>query len=160
MIRFKVLLIFLLSTFYFNGFTQSTDLYYLCQSGKKAGNGYSSNSSLPVGYDISHITINVDTISFANFTIRAMAEITLHSQQSGLTVFELSLLQLNIDSILIGNQNLTYGYNDTTLSITLNPVLNNGDSAIVKVFYNGTPKVDGSGWGGFYFSGSYAFNVK
>src|SRR6202007_867109 len=52
-----------------------------------------------------------------------------------------------------------YIYNDTTLTLpTLSPI-NIGDTIIAKVYYYGKPKQDASAWGGFYFAGSYAFNL-
>jgi aminopeptidase N len=72
---------------------------------------------------------------------------------------QLDLLGFNIDSIICPGRIVIYSYNDTVIDIQLSPVINQSDSAGITIYYNGTPAQDASGWGGFYFTGGYAFNL-
>ncbi len=106
-----------------------------------------------------HYAIYIDTLNYATKSLRAHTTVKLFSKQNNVTNISLSLLKLTVDSIVSGNQLLSYSYNDTTLSITPTNILNQNDSIILSVYYHGAPKQDASGWGGFYFSGNYAFNL-
>lgn len=108
---------------------------------------------------IEHYVITIDTIAFTAQTLRANTLLKVKAKQNNITQVTLSLLQMNIDSITINNATATYLYNDTTLLVNLFSQLNIGDSVFVRVFYHGHPQQDASGWGGFYFSASAAFNM-
>ena len=108
---------------------------------------------------VAHYEIHIDTIDIPAKTIRAYTLLTVVSKQNNVSDIPLSLLQLNIDSVILPTGPASFTYNDTTIGITLPAALNQGDSVTVGVYYNGNPKQDASGWGGFYFSGSYAFNL-
>ncbi len=108
---------------------------------------------------VAHYEIHIDTIDIPAKIIRAYTLLTVVSKQNNISVIPLSLLQLNIDSVILPSGPASFTYNDTTIGITLPAALNQGDSITAVVYYNGNPKQDASGWGGFYFSGSYAFNL-
>ncbi|MEO5570038.1 MAG: M1 family aminopeptidase [Bacteroidia bacterium] len=108
---------------------------------------------------VAHYKISVDTINFSAHTIRANTELTVVAKVNNVTTIYLSLLQLNIDSIIVNNLQVFYVYDDTTLTIPTITPLNTNDTAVVRIYYNGAPKTDASGWGGFYFSGTFAFNL-
>lgn len=121
---------------------------------------YSSVFSQPGVYpDVVHYDITVSDINFATSSLSCKTDIAFKSTQNNTSVINLDLLKLTVDSIIEGNQLLVFTYNDTTLSITLGAILNNGDSSAISIYYHGQPQQDPSGWGGFYFSGSYAFNL-
>lgn len=121
---------------------------------------FSSVFSQPGVYpDVVHYDITVSDINFTTSSIGCKTDITFKSTQNNTSIINLDLLKLNVDSIIEGNQQLVFTYNDTTLSITLSATLNNGDSSAISIYYHGQPQQDPSGWGGFYFSGSYAFNL-
>src|ERR1041385_8174779 len=107
---------------------------------------------------VRHYTISIDTIDYAAHTIRGNAALTVMSKLNNINDITLSLLELNIDSIISNGQPLVYSYNDTSLHITPPATLNQNDSVTFTVYYNGQPHQDAS-WGGFYFSGQYAFNL-
>ncbi|HKR04173.1 MAG TPA: M1 family aminopeptidase [Bacteroidia bacterium] len=108
---------------------------------------------------IAHYKINIDTINYSAHTIKAHAELSAVAKVNNVNTIYLSLLELNIDSVFVNNLQVFYVYNDTTLTIPTITTLNTGDTAHVKVYYNGAPQTDASGWGGFYFSGTFAFNL-
>lgn len=84
--------------------------------------------------------------------------LTVMSKLNNVNNITLYLLHLNIDSILSNGQPLTYSYTDTLIHITPPATLNQNDSITLTVYYNGQPQTDAS-FGGFYFSGQYAFNL-
>jgi len=124
--------------------------------------GISIQSQAQSAYlDVVHYDISIDTLNYSTKSIRAKTDVqfTSNSAQS-ITVLELKLLKLSIDSISDQNNNsLTFNYNDTLLQINLSNPVSNADTLTVSIYYNGNPKTDPSGWGGFYFSSVYAFNL-
>ena len=107
---------------------------------------------------VRHYTITIDTINYATQNIRGSATLTVMSKLNNINNITLSLLELNIDSIVSSGQPLSYSYNDTLINITPPSPLNQNDSIVLTVYYYGHPVQDAS-WGGFYFSGQYAFNL-
>ncbi len=71
----------------------------------------------------------------------------------------LDLSALKVDSILDGNTKLLYAQIGDKLKINLSSTKAVGSISNFKIYYQGTPAADPSGWGGFYFSGDYAFNL-
>jgi aminopeptidase N len=135
-----------------------------CQSLKTSG-----ISSTPIYYspenlrsdtiDILKYTINLDITDFTNQKIKGNTVVRFAPKMNTQTKLRLDLLRLQIDSIKQNTTNLTYNYNDTLLKINLPVALNTTDTSEVTVYYQGTPQGDPSGWGGFSFSGNYAYNL-
>lgn len=109
--------------------------------------------------DILNYEINLDMTDMGNQQISGNCVVTFTPKINGVTVLDLDLQNLTVDSIKSGPTILGYAYNDTLLNITLPAALNTTDTSNVTVFYHGSPQMDPSGWGGFYFSGAYAFNL-
>lgn len=74
------------------------------------------------------------------------------------TKLVLSLEGLDVDSVVHQNNTLNFSHKDEALEIDLPQSVNAGDTGSIKVYYGGKPIRDAS-WGGFYFSGDYAFNL-
>ena len=66
---------------------------------------------------------------------------------------------MQIDSVSLNSSLLTYSYNDTLLRVNLLTSLNTTDTLNLIVYYQGAPQGDPAGWGGFSFSGNYAYNL-
>jgi aminopeptidase N len=109
--------------------------------------------------DILKYTINLDITDFTTDTIRGNTIVKFKPKVNGQNKLRLDLLKMKIDSIELNSSNLTYTYNDTLLKVNLPLSYNNTDTVEVTVHYHGKPQGDPSGWGGFYFSGNYAFNL-
>lgn len=108
-------------------------------------------------YDVLNYHINLDIRDFSGRTINGYTDVHLKSKTAGLTTVKLDLLKLNVTGISYNKALLNYTYNDTLLTITV-PTQNTGDTFTLRVNYNGKPQQDKS-WGGFYFSGVYAYNM-
>ena len=107
---------------------------------------------------VRHYDIHIDTINYSTQSIRASTTLTVVSKLNNVNNITLSLLHFTVDSIVSNSQPLAYSYNDTVLHIAPLTVLNVNDSITLSVSYHGQPQQDPS-WGGFYFSGTYAFNL-
>lgn len=103
--------------------------------------------------------INLDFTDMANQQIKGNCKVTFTPKVNGLTALKLDLLELVVDSVVNSTGSLVYNYNDTLLDINLGLVLSTTDTSSVTVYYHGSPQMDASGWGGFYFQGNYAFNL-
>src|SRR5215213_9317451 len=91
---------------------------------------------------VRHYTISIDTINYATQNIRGNAALTIKSKLNNVNNITLNLLELNIDSIVSNGQPLTYSYNDTVIRITPPATLNQNDSILLIVYYNGHPQQD------------------
>ena len=110
--------------------------------------------------DIVKYDISISNIDYSLKTITGSTEITYTTSSQPLPDLRLSLLTMTIDSVVHATSgSLNYNYNDTNLVITLTATINSGDTDSVTIYYHGAPKTDPSNWGGFYFSGTYAFNL-
>ncbi len=73
------------------------------------------------------------------------------------TTVTLDLLGLAVEDVLVNGRPAAFEYTSPSLRITL-PALSAADTFNVAVKYNGSPQQDAQ-WGGFYFTGEYAFNM-
>ncbi len=109
--------------------------------------------------DVLDYNINLNITDFTNKIIRGNTIVNLTFKKDNITKIKLDLLKLNVDSVKIDNILTTFSYNDTLLQINTLAPLNITDTVNVNVYYGGTPMVDPTGWGGFYFSGNTAYNL-
>lgn len=108
--------------------------------------------------DILQYTID---LRIRNFVSKQIAGNTTVSFRAKIAVQEirLDLLELIVDSLQYNGVKIPFQYNDTLLRVRLPNQINTSDTQTVKVFYRGNPQGDPTGWGGFYFSGDYAYNL-
>lgn len=135
---------------------------YFCKFQKRAlptGPVSTATNTRSDTIDVLNYTINLDITDFTNKLIKGSCDILLTPKMNGVSSVSLDLLKLNIDSIAIGQTKLVFSYNDTLIVAALTNTMNVGDTTTLTVYYNGSPQGDPSGWGGFYFSGSHAFNL-
>ena len=108
--------------------------------------------------DILHYGIHLDVTNFSGKSISGYTSIKFKALRDNVTTISLDLHELNVDSVTSSSTH-SYAYNDTLLLVNLGTSLNANDSMTLNVFYHGQPKLDPTGWGGFYFTGDYAFNL-
>lgn len=153
-------IVFLLGCiFSFTGKAQSPS----CQKGKSA-NGitslyYCASNLRSDTMDILKYTINLNITDFATDTIRGNTTVKFTPKINGQNKLRLDLLKMFVDSIKLNTSKLTYSYTDTLLKVNLPASYNTTDTLSVTVYYHGKPQGDPLGWGGFYFSGNYAYNL-
>ena len=75
------------------------------------------------------------------------------------TSLSLDLLKFTVDSVVMHNNSLSFGYNDTLLVAQFGSTINAGSTDSLTVYYHGVPQMDPSGWGGVYMTGGYYYNL-
>jgi hypothetical protein len=108
--------------------------------------------------DITHYNLSLNLRDIDSKKISGKAEILGVANFLTTKAITLDLLKLNVDSILSNNLLVAYTKTDSTITIDLEKEYNIGDSVKLQIYYHGAPVKD-SKWGGFYFSGNYAFNM-
>ncbi|MCC6721117.1 MAG: T9SS type A sorting domain-containing protein [Bacteroidia bacterium] len=118
-------------------------------------------ASITDSIDVLNYNLNIDLSQFKSQKLYGEAIIKCQPTKNyKVSKIKFMLLKLKVDSVfykdsLIGNFiKVNFEHNDTIISI--NKSLNY--KAEVKIYYHGNPVKDQS-WGGFYFSGEYAFNL-
>lgn len=108
--------------------------------------------------DAVHYIIRIDSIDFGAKTISAITTVRLTTAGAGMDEINLELIGLAVTSVDIdGVPLVNFTQGDSLLVIPLTSPLLPGDTLEVTVGYNGTPFHES--WGGFHFSGEYAFNL-
>lgn len=109
--------------------------------------------------DILHYHVALDIPNLNNPWLGGACTVRFVPKIAGVQSLRLDLLGLAVDSVKAGNAPLAYVYADPLLHIQLPAALGLQDTFSLTVWYRGTPQTDASGWGGFYFSAGYAFNL-
>lgn len=109
--------------------------------------------------NILNYTINLNITDFTTNVIKGNTQIKFTPKINGINKLSLDLLKLTVDSIESGTTNLTYSYNDTLLRVNLLSTYNINDTTSITVYYHGTPQIDATNSGGFYFQSGYAYNL-
>lgn len=102
--------------------------------------------------------IHLTSVNTTAKTIEGWSVATLESKIDNLDHVTLELLDLTVDQVFVNNIEIT-GFSHTSpwLFIPLTSPINTGEQVSVKVVYHGEPFHED--WGGFHWSGAYAFNL-
>jgi aminopeptidase N len=119
----------------------------------------SANASRSDTIDVLNYSIHLNITNFVTKLISGNCKVTFRSKQNGVSWLDLDLLELTVDSVKQHDTLLTSSYNDTLLKINLLHVLSVSDTDSLTVYYHGIPQIDATGWGGFYFTSTYAYNL-
>ena len=109
--------------------------------------------------DLTHARISLDMTAAATQTISGSCTWTFTAKTAGLDQLRFDLLALTVDSVIYEQTPVAFSQFGEQVYISLPAALGTGDTRQVSIYYHGQPQKDASGWGGFYFSGSYAFNL-
>jgi hypothetical protein len=108
-------------------------------------------------FDVLSYEINAAFLNYQSAKhIDANTVLTCISKLPNTASMRLDLLGLNVTEVLVNGTTTLFSYTSPSIELRLPPLVN--DTFEVTVFYNGTPKPDAQ-WGGFYFTGEYAFNL-
>ncbi len=121
--------------------------------------GISQYQNLGIGDTIHaiHYSINLEEVNTTNQTISGTTEIEITSLVSNLNYIALELLDLTTDSVFVNQNIATFNHSESRIEINLSTPISIGDTVLVTVYYHGHPFSEA--WGGFHFSGDYAFNL-
>ena len=148
--KFKTVFYILISVIFLSSFNLKDD------------NKHSKSALKSDTIHIENYAINLDIVYLSTKEISGYADLTIVSKINDVNSIPLDLLELIVDSIFVNNSIIpAFTYNDTLLRIPLAIPANINDTIEVRVYYHGQPKIDPSGWGGFYFSNdsAYAYNL-
>jgi hypothetical protein len=108
--------------------------------------------------DIIHYDIRLEVLDFTSKNISGETTLTFRASGQAINELTLELRQLLVDSIFHNGQPiLSYNQQNDQLIVTLPSPVQIDDTASVTIFYHGVPYSES--WGGFHFSGQYAFNL-
>lgn len=121
---------------------------------------HSAKSQAPTNHylDVLHYELNLDFTKRQQSIISGNALITARSLENRNQI-RLDLLGLSVDSVLFNGVSKSFTHNSDSLLIDLNTTVATTDTFEIRVYYGGSPQQDASGWGGFYFSGNYSYNL-
>jgi len=108
-------------------------------------------------FDVNRYHIDLDITDFSGKRIEGNTEVTF-TAINNLDSVILYLEALSVDSVLGQGAKLNYSHSGIRLAIALKTQLKSAEKASIKIFYGGSPVRDPQ-WGGFYFSGVYAYNM-
>lgn len=106
--------------------------------------------------DAIHYHIQIDSINFTAKTIKAHTLVRLHPKVAT-AVIPLELKALQATAVSIDQQAVAWIQSGDILRIFAAQTIQPSDTIQVEVAYQGQPFHEG--WGGFHFSGNYAFNL-
>ncbi len=109
-------------------------------------------------FDVLNYSIRLNIVNLGSKSINGNAVLKVKLIKSSVKLIVLDLAKLGVDSILIQGIKQSFTKNDSQLFISVSQDFNTGDTVDLNCFYGGVPIQD-SKWGGFYFSGKYAFNM-
>jgi len=146
------LLLFLIS--FPNIFAQNKSGTEICSQGKIAALTRQQNSVAyyPGDANIDATYYKLD-LKITYYPKQLIGNVTVNfkSTSDGLQSFFLDLVNgMQVDSILMNNNNVSYTHSNDLITITLPQVMNTGDSNSVNVYYHGNPESAG-GFGSFVF---------
>ena len=107
---------------------------------------------------IKHTDIHLSIRNFGLKTISGSASQELKFRVSTNTV-TLDLSGMTVDSVKNPSAKLIFSRSKDKLHITLEKTYQAGDSVKLAIYYQGTPASDPTGWGGFYFTSEFAYNL-
>ncbi|MBX3102105.1 MAG: hypothetical protein KF690_06335 [Bacteroidetes bacterium] len=109
-------------------------------------------------FDVLWYGIHLKATNPAGGTVEGYTDVLVKSETAGLSSLKLELYQLQVDSVWQGGMLRPHTYVNDTLTITLDP-LALGEEDTLRIFYQGTPKQDPQGFGGYYKGTDYAFCI-
>lgn len=108
--------------------------------------------------DVLHYNLNMSIRNLGSKSIAGQALITARCKYSITNRITFDLLQLAVSEVRINDSLVSFTQTDSTLHIQCDETYTLNDTLQLAITYGGQPKSDGI-WGGFYFSGDYAYNM-
>jgi len=121
-------------------------------------NGLLNAQSPADSLDATHYEIHIDSIDFDDKIITASSTVTLTPLNGAVSEINLELIELTVTGVWLDNVPFSdYTQTDSLVIIVPSSPLLPGDTVAIRIDYTGVPFHES--WGGFHFSGEYAFNL-
>ena len=92
--------------------------------------------------------------------VSASCSLSLIAKLAGISTLRVDLEELEVDSVqTAAGTDLPFSHIGSALYIDFPQALSTTDTSKVHIYYRGIPPTDQSGWGGYYNSGNYTFNL-
>lgn len=119
---------------------------------------FNSTSWAQVNITHTHLELNMQDIRSKRIVARA--EISLKTGTTSPFFIRLGLSNdLKISQLTLDDSPRKFSHSNDELVINLTDVDKTKQSNTLVIYYSGTPAIDPSGWGGFYFINDFAFNL-
>ena len=151
----RIILIALWSILSYNSYGQ-TPSHLNCNHRHSAKDLSNSNSRCDT-VDIVDTYVYLDFTNFSSNNLRGYADIVVSPLMVNIPQLHLDLEGLTTDSVFVNSVSASFIHTGPDLFIDL-PNLPSLVNFTVRVYYHGSPIQDNS-WGGFYYSGGYAYNM-
>jgi len=109
--------------------------------------------------DILHTEIKIDLSTLPATTIKGACTIQFKARMNNINRIQLDLLALVVDSVAHSSGQLSFSQVGEAVHISLPNSLSIDQTDEITVYYQGSPVEDQSGFGGFSYSGGYAYNI-
>lgn len=117
--------------------------------------GYAQDRSDSI--HVTHYDLHLSVTDFTHQRLSGFADLDIVAKVNLVPTIVLDLEALTVDSVWVNGQITTFTRSGNKINIPINN-FHQGDTALVRVYYQGVPVHDAT-WGGFYFSGQYAYNM-
>jgi hypothetical protein len=109
-------------------------------------------------FDVLHYDIQLGIRNLQAKQIGGTTTITILSKKNNLNQVRFDLIGLQVLAVRQNTISCSFTHLQSNVSINLAQSLTTDDTAIIEISYVGQPITD-SRWGGFFFSGNYAYNM-
>jgi len=108
--------------------------------------------------DIIRTNITLDLLNVP--LIKAQCELILFGKVGGVNSIRLDLEGLTVDSVKnSAGAPLSFIKSGSALLVNFLQALSTTNQSSIYIYYHGIPQTDASGWGGYYNTGGYTFNL-
>jgi len=108
---------------------------------------------------VKHIEISMDMRNIGAKKFAASTLLSLTPKMNNIQHVTLDLRNHVVDSVYCNGVNVQFTRKPDKVQINLNKSYNIGENIGLTVYYHGLQATDASGFGGFYFTGDYAYAV-
>ena len=133
-------------------------LFFLTNSSLNAQFLYPVKDKRVDSIDLLHTHLKMNFKNLSKGRLNAMAEILLIAKQD-FSQLTLDLERLTVDSLFCKGREVSFSQSMTDINLNFVNTVKTGDTLKIEVFYQGVPRRDPGGFGGFYFNGDYAYAI-
>ena len=151
----RIILIALWSILSYNSYGQ-TPSHLNCNHRHSAKDLSNSNSRCDT-VDIVDTYVYLDFTNFSSNNLHGYTDIVVSPLMVNIPQLHLDLEGLTTDSVFVNSVSASFIHTGPDLFIDL-PNLPSLVNFTVRVYYHGAP-INDTSWGGFYYSGGYAYNM-